>query len=85
MKKNDLITLVIIGVVTGIFAMIISGLLFSPPKKDKSVPMVEAFETSLPDVKNNPKFNRIFNEKALDPTQPVQIGPAENTKPFNSL
>ena len=84
MKRQDIITLVIIAFITGMISMILAGVLFSGPKKDKSVPAVEGFDTSLPDVKHNPRLNKIFNENALDPTQPVQIGPAENTKPFNS-
>lgn len=84
MKRKDLIIIVVVAIVTGLFSLIISGIFFNPPKKDSKVPVVDSLSTSLPDIKNDPNYNSFLNEQALDPARPVQIGPAGNTVPFNS-
>jgi hypothetical protein len=82
MKQKDILTLVVTGVITAIFSSIVSMVVFSPPKHDAQAPAVEAISNSMPDIKNDPDYNSIFNDKALDPAQPVQIGGNENTTPF---
>lgn len=84
MKQKDVVLIVAVAVITGLISMILSGLFFNPPKKDSKVPVVDDFTTSLPDIKNDPSYSNFLNEQALNPAQPVQIGPAGNTVPFNS-
>lgn len=84
MKRKDLILIVIVAVITGLISIILSSLFFNPPKKDSKVPVVEPLSTTLPDIKNDPNYNSFLNEQSLNPAQPVQIGPAGNTVPFNS-
>ncbi len=84
MKRQDAILLIGVAIITGIISLIISGLLFNGPKRDSKVPSVDSLETSLPDIKNDSDYSSFLNEQALDPTQPVQIGPAGNNVPFNS-
>ncbi len=84
MKQKDIILIVTVAIITGIISMIVSGLFFGPPKKDSKVPVVDELSTSLPDIKNDPNYSSFLNEQALNPAQPVQIGPAGNSVPFNS-
>lgn len=84
MKQKDIITLAIVGVITAIFSMVVSMLVFSPPKHNAKAPIVESVSNSMPDIKNDPDYNTIFNDKALDPTQPVEIGGNQNTAPFRA-
>lgn len=84
MKRKDFIPVIGAAVLAGVFALILSSVFFNPPKHDSKVPAVESLDTKLPDVKNDPAYNSFLNDKALDPTQPVQISPGENNVPFNS-
>lgn len=84
MKRNGLMTLVAVVLGTGIISLIVAGALFnSPAKRSTKVPVVPAISSSFPDVKNDPNYNFFLNEKALDPTQPIQIGGSPNNSPFN--
>ncbi len=82
MKQKDLLTLIVVGIITAIFSSVLSMLLFSPPKHNAKAPEVNVISNKMPDIKNDPDYNVIFNDKALDPTQPVQIGGNQNETPF---
>ena len=84
MKQKDIITLVLIASITAVFAGVVSMLLFSPPKHDATAPAVPVISNSMPDIANDPDYNTIFNEKALDPSQPIEIGGNQNQTPFKS-
>jgi hypothetical protein len=83
MKRKDKFTLVGVALVTAIVSLIIANAIFSKPTKhDSEAPVVETIPATLPDVKNDSSYNVFLNEKALDPTQPVQIGNSQNQAPF---
>lgn len=82
MKQKDIVTLVLVGAITALFSVVVSMLVFSPPKHDAKAPTVQPISNSMPDIKNDPSYNTIFNDKALDPSQPVEIGGNQNTAPF---
>ncbi len=85
MKRKDIVVLIAVAAITGFISLIIASIFFSVPKKQSSkVPAVNTITTSLPDVKNDPNYQSIFNSNALDPAQPVQIGNTQNNAPFNS-
>lgn len=84
MKQKDLIVIAAVAVITSIFSFVVSGMLFSSPKKNSQVPIVDSINKSMPDIVNDPLYSSFLNDQALDPTQPVKIGPSSNTKPFNS-
>lgn len=85
MKHKDIAVLITVAVITGFISLIIASIFFSVPKTQSSkVPAVDTITTSLPDIKNEPAYQSIFNASALDPAQPVQIGNTQNTSPFNS-
>lgn len=83
MKRKEITVLVFVGVVAAIMSLVISNSLFSSDSKRTSkVPVVESINSTLPDLKNDSAYSSVFNEKALDATQPVQIGNSQNPDPF---
>lgn len=83
MKRDDVLKVVAVAIFAAVISLVIAGAIFnSPAKHNKRVPQVAPISTSFPDVTNDPDYNTIFNAKALDPTQPVQIGNSTNTSPF---
>jgi len=85
MKRTEMIRLVLIAIVAGLFSFVVSGALFSSPaKRTANVPVAQPLSTSFPDVTNDPNYSSFLNPNALDPTQPIQIGTGQqNTTPFN--
>jgi hypothetical protein len=82
MKHKSIVTLVLAGLVAALLAYTISGFLFKTGAKDEKVPRIEPIKSSLPDVRNESDYKTIFNDKALDPTLPVQIQGNNNNQPF---
>lgn len=82
MKRKDVTTLVVLGVIAAIFAYIVSGIVFKANARDEKVPTVEVVNQNFPDVRNDTDYKYIFNDKALDPTLPVQIQGNNNANPF---
>lgn len=84
MKQRDVTTLIIIAVFTAIFSFAIGSVAFkSPSNRSVKVPDVENVSGSFPDLKNDPNYSSIFNQNALDPAQPLQVGNTQNNQPFN--
>lgn len=82
MKHKNSWSLVLTIIVVGIVSYIVVGFIFKVPSKNAKAPVVEAINQNFPDVASDPAYTSIFNDKALDPTQPVQIGPSNNNRPF---
>jgi hypothetical protein len=84
MKKNDILLIVGVAFVTGIFSLILSTVLFGGQKKHtEKVPISQTIKTTFPDVQNDPSYNSFLNANALDPAQPIQVGNSQNNQPFN--
>jgi hypothetical protein len=82
--KNSKPALIAVAVITAVISLIIASTLFnSPAKHNLKTPVVPAMPSSFPDINNDPAYNTFLNEKALDATQPVQIGNSQNNAPFN--
>lgn len=79
MKQKDILTIVAVAIVAGIFSIIASKSLFvTPANRQQSVEVAPAIDTSFqqPD-------RAYFNETAIDPTELIQIGDNNNSAPFN--
>jgi len=83
MKKQDFTLIITIAIVAGVISLLIGSAIFGEVKHDLKAPQVESIKTSFPDAQNEPAYQAFLNEKALDPTQPIQIGNTRNTVPFN--
>lgn len=85
MKRQDVVRLVSVGLVTAFLSFVVSSVIFSVPKNRSSkVPTADVIPTSMPDLKNDPAYHSFFNSNAIDLTQTVQLGNSQNTAPFNA-
>lgn len=85
MKRKDIFTLLVIGVVAAFLSSIIAGAVFNSSKQRKEkAPVVTPINKDFPAVANDSRYQAIFNPNALDPTQLIQIGTSQNPSPFNS-
>lgn len=82
MKRNDLVSIVLVAIVAGVISYFVAGAVFNPTSHRTKVQKVESIDASFPDVKNDTAYKAIFNTDALDPTQPIQIGNTNNSTPF---
>jgi hypothetical protein len=82
MKQKDIATIAVFAIIAAVVSFIVANMVFKPPKGSTQVPAVAAIDSSFPDTHNDSSYSSIFNEKALDPTQPVQIGNQNNDVPF---
>ncbi len=84
MKAKDLSVLITVALTAAILSFFVAKLVFrAPAVRQEQVPTIPLVSTDFPDVYADPTYTLIFNNKALDPTQPVKIGNTSNTNPFN--
>jgi len=79
MKQKDIALIIVIVFVSGVLSFFVSNALFASPKDlQTEVEVVEPIsaEFKTPD-------ERYFNEKSINPTQPITIGDDQNEQPFN--
>lgn len=80
MKQKDVALIIALAAVSGVFSFVISGWLFGKQadrqQKGEIVDVISS-DFPLPDSK-------YFNINAIDPTQLIQIGDANNPNPFGS-
>ncbi len=85
MKAKDISSLVVIAIIAAVMSFILANLIFpSPAGQTSQVPVVPDIPTAFPDIYNDPVYHQFLNKNGLDPTQPVNIGNANNNQPFNS-
>lgn len=78
MKQKDILTIVVIAIIAGIFSLVLTRAIFVSKKdKEVTVELVDPIQAQFPDPDK-----RVFNENALNPTQLIQIGNNTNTTPF---
>jgi hypothetical protein len=82
MKQKALLPLVIVSLIAAVLSILISNSIFQTSAHNLKAPNIQVITADLPDVKNDSNYNAIFNQGALDATQPVQIGPSVNNAPF---
>lgn len=78
MKRNDLLLIIVVAIVAGVFSLIVAKLIFGGEKayklKAATVEKISAdFQT--PD-------NKHFNSQSLNITQNITIGDSNNSDPF---
>jgi hypothetical protein len=85
MKQKDYLTLAVIIIIAAVFSIILAGKIFggSLSKHNLTAPQVQTISSSFPDIKNDPSYNKVFNNNALNPTQLIQIGTNQNPSSFN--
>jgi hypothetical protein len=79
MKQKDILLVVVIAVVAGIFSLVVANFFFGGEKAyTLKAPTVEPIsaEFVLPN-------EEVFNAQALNPTKNITIGDSTNNQPFN--
>lgn len=80
MKQNDVITIMVIVFLSAAISFFASNALISSPKnRQQKVEVVEKIGSEF--IRPDEKY---FNDKAVNPTQKIQIGENTNTTPFSS-
>jgi len=80
MKQKDIITIVAVAIISGIFSFVIAGFLFGGSKSYKlTAPTVNAISADfkLPD-------QAYFNKQSINPTKNIKIGDTTNATPFKT-
>ena len=77
MKQQDLIIVVVIVFIAGIFSFIISNKFITPSNQKQTAEIVSAIDPNfqLPDAE-------VFDSDAVNPTVKIQIKPGTNKSPF---
>lgn len=77
MKKNDILVIIVVAIVAGVFSLVLGNLLFAPKNKQLTAQKVDVIKSDFqkPDT-------RYFNQNGINPTQLIQIGDNNNPQPF---
>ncbi len=82
MKRKDMVTILIVVLISGAFSLALSNYLFaSPEKRQEEVEVVEPISAEFNVPKKDDKY---FNTQAIDPTLIIKIGDNNNQQPFNT-
>lgn len=82
-KRQNLVILIVVGLIAAMISIVISGAIFGTPDRNPiKVPVVDKISPTFPDVQHDSAYTSFLNDKALDPTQLIQIGNSNNTAPF---
>ena len=80
MKQKDILLIGVIVVVSAIFSLIISNLIFSTPAdRQQSVEVVGPISSTF-----TTPSTAYFNSSSIDPTQTISVGINSNTSPFGN-
>lgn len=78
MKRKDIALVIIVAVFAGIVSLVISKIFFtSSGQRNLQAEVVQPITTDF--QKPDPE---VFNDKAINPTQLIQIGDTTNPQPF---
>lgn len=79
MKQKDWILIIVVGFVSGVVSLLLSGVLFSTDEvRSQKVEVVPEITSELTETDD-----RYFNDKSLNPAKNIQIGSDPNADPFN--
>lgn len=79
MKQKDIVLIIVVVFVSGVFSLILSSLFINSPKNRKTqVEVVDKIDAEFtqPD-------KTYFNPNSIDPTQNIRIGDDLNPDPFS--
>lgn len=79
MKSKDIGILAVVAIVSGAFALLISGWLIPDGDKKQTVEVIQPISSSF---ERPPK--EYFNQDSVNPTKEIQIGQDPGSNPFNS-
>ncbi len=81
MKRKDIGLILLVGAISAVISLILSGLVISSPQnRRQSVEVVEPISVEF----QNPD-STYFNSSSVNAAQRVQTGQEPNSKPFENL
>lgn len=84
MKQKDWLLLGGVALIAVIISLVVSNLIFGSPQEHPiKVPVVQKISPDFPSPQTDSDYQAFFNNKAIDPTQLIQIGGKVNQQPFN--
>ena len=79
MKQKEVLLIVVLAIVSGIFSFLISGFLIATPSNLKTqVEVVDPITSEFDDPDK-----RYFNAESINPTHLIRIEESQNQNPFN--
>ena len=85
MKQKEVMVVGAVAFVAAILSFVLSGALFGSPKKNPiKVPEVTKISSSFPLPQTDSNYKVFFNDKALNPTQLIEIGGVQNPTVFEN-
>jgi hypothetical protein len=78
MKQKDIALIAVIAIVSAVASLLLSGIFISSTEDRKQ--KVEVVQPIISEFQTPP--TEYFNDRALNPTQIIQIGEDPNSKPF---
>lgn len=79
MKQKDLILIIVVVFVSGVFSVVISNMLISSPNnRQEKVEVVEPITAEF-----TQPSEKYFNKSSFNPTQTIRIDGDSNNQPFN--
>lgn len=83
MKRQQLIVIAAVGLVSALLSIVISSAIFGTPKKNPiKVPVVQKISSDFPNPQTDDSYSKIYNSSAINPTQLIRIGDGNNNVPF---
>lgn len=82
MKQKDIVLIIVVVFISGVFSLVLSNYLFSSPRNRQE--KVEVVEPITAEFDTPEKDDKYFNAQAIDPTQIIRIGDNNNQQPFNT-
>lgn len=80
MKQKDILVIVIVVFISGIFSLFFTKLIFPESKtRNEKVEVVQPITSEF-----NKPDQKYFNSNSIDPTQIIKIGDSNNNQPFNN-
>ena len=77
MKSKDITLIVVIGIISAVFSVILANIIISPAERDQTVEVVEPITANF----ERPPV-QYFNVNSINPTQEIRIQQDEGSNPF---
>ncbi|MBX4201731.1 hypothetical protein KW803_02460 [Candidatus Saccharibacteria bacterium] len=85
MKQKEWLVIGAVAFITAILSFVLSGALFGSPKKNPiKIPEVTKISSTFPSPQTDEDYKVFFNDKALNPTQLIEIGGNNNPTIFHN-
>lgn len=78
MKQKDIALIIVIVFVSGVLSFFLSNTFISPPEHNQRAATVDPITSEFREPNR-----RFFNDRSINPTEPIRIDENTNDNPFN--